>query len=44
MAALVHSVISNLQRFLLGTYHGISRRCLQEYLDEFAYRFNRRFW
>ena len=40
----VHIVISNLKRFLLGTYHGISHRYLQEYLDEFAYRFNRRFW
>ncbi len=40
----VHIVISNLKRFLLGTYHGISHRYLQEYLDEFIYRFNRRFW
>jgi len=40
----VHIVISNLKRFILGTYHGISHQYLQEYLDEFAYRFNRRFW
>ena len=40
----VHIVISNLKRFLLGTYHGISHRYLQEYLNEFTYRFNRRFW
>lgn len=40
----VHIVISNLKSFILGTYHGISHRHLQEYLDEFAYRFNRRFW
>ena len=40
----VHIAISNLKSFLLGTYHGISHRYLQEYLDEFVYRFNRRFW
>ena len=40
----VHIVISNLKRFLLGTYHGVSRQYLQEYLNEFSYRFNRRFW
>lgn len=40
----VHIVIANLKRFLLGTYHGIGPNYLQGYLDEFAYRFNRRFW
>ena len=40
----VHVLIANLKRFILGTYHGVSHRYLQEYLDEFAYRFNRRFW
>jgi transposase-like protein len=40
----VHIVIANLKRFLLGTYHGTGRKYLQGYLDEFAYRFNRRFW
>lgn len=41
----VHLVISNLKRFLLGTYHGAVRpHRLQEYLDEFVYRFNRRRW
>ena len=41
----VHIVISNLKRFLLGTYHGAVRPLrLQEYLDEFVYRFNRRLW
>lgn len=40
----VHIVIANLKRFLLGTYHGIGPNHLQGYLDEFAYRFNRRFW
>lgn len=40
----VHVVISNFKSFVLGTYHGISRRYVQEYLDEFCYRLNRRFW
>jgi hypothetical protein len=41
----VHIVISNLKRFLLGTYHGAVRpHRLQESLDEFVYRCNRRFW
>ena len=41
----VHIVISNLKRFLLGTYHGAVRAFrLQEYVDEFVYRFNRRSW
>jgi ISXO2-like transposase domain/Transposase zinc-ribbon domain len=40
----VHIVISNFKAFLPGTYHGVSGRYVQEYLDEFAYRLNRRFW
>jgi transposase-like protein len=40
----VHIAIANLKRFLLGTFHGTSNRYLQEYLNEFCYRFNRRFW
>ena len=41
---LVHVVIGNLKKFLNGTFHGVSLKYLQEYLDEFCYRFNRRFW
>jgi transposase-like protein len=40
----VHVVISNFKSYLLGTYHGISGCYVQEYLDEFFYRLNRRFW
>ena len=40
----VHVAIGNLKAFLLGTYHGVSAKYLQEYLDEFCYRFNRREW
>ncbi len=41
---LVHIVISNLKTFLLGTFHGVSHQYMQEYVDEFVYRFNRRRW
>jgi len=40
----VHIAIGNLKAFLLGTFHGVSGKYLQEYLNEFVYRFNRRFW
>lgn len=40
----VHIAIGNLKAFLLGTYHGVSSKYLQEYLNEFCYRFNRRVW
>jgi len=39
----VHIAISLAKRFILGTYHGVSSKHLQRYLDEFCYRFNRRF-
>ena len=39
----VHIAIGNFKTFLLGTFHGVSGKYLQEYLDEFCYRFNRRF-
>lgn len=40
----VHIVISNFKRFVLGTYHGVSSKFMQEYINEFCYRFNRRKW
>ncbi len=41
----VHIVISNAKSFVLGTYHGgLGQDHLQAYLDEFCYRFNRRFF
>lgn len=39
----VHMAISLAKQFLLGTYHGVSRKHMQLYLDEFCYRYNRRF-
>ena len=41
---LVHIMIGNMKKFVNGTFHGVSSNYLQEYLDEFCYRFNRRFW
>jgi transposase-like protein len=38
----VHTYISNLRSFVLGTYHGLDELHLQQYLDEYCYRFNRR--
>ena len=39
----INVVISNAKTFLDGTYHGRGRARRQLYLEEFIYRFNRRF-
>jgi len=39
---LADRAIGNLQQWLTGTYHGVSKPQLQVYLDEFAFRHNRR--
>jgi transposase-like protein/predicted RNA-binding Zn-ribbon protein involved in translation (DUF1610 family) len=38
----IHRVFSNLKVWALGVYHGLRRKHLGGYLDEFAFRFNRR--
>lgn len=38
----IHTIISNLKSFVLGTFHGLDSRHLQRYIDEFSFRFNRR--
>jgi transposase-like protein len=38
----IHRVFANAKRWGLGVYHGLRRKHLQAYLDEFAFRFNRR--
>ena len=38
----LHTTISNAKSFVAGTYHGLDSKHLQAYLDEFCYRFNRR--
>lgn len=41
----IHLIISNLKRWLLGTHKGaVHRKHLPAYLNEFTFRFNRRFW
>jgi hypothetical protein len=37
-----HRIFSNLKVWALGVYHGLRRKQLQSYLDEFVFRFNRR--
>jgi transposase-like protein len=39
---LADRMIGNLQNWLVGTFHGVSRGQLQVYLDEFVFRTNRR--
>ncbi len=39
---LADRAIGNLQHWLIGTYHGVSKAQLQVYLDEFVFRHNRR--
>lgn len=40
----VHRVVSNLKTWLRGTHHGVGADHLDRYLDEFVFRFNRRFY
>jgi hypothetical protein len=37
-----HTVFGNLKTWLCGTFHGVSPKHLQSYLDEFVFRFDRR--
>ena len=38
----LHIIISNAKAFLLGTYHGLPKKYLQAYLNEYCFRFSRR--
>jgi transposase-like protein len=40
----VHRVFALLKRWGLGVYHGLRRKYVQTYLDEYCFRFNRRYW
>jgi hypothetical protein len=40
----VHTCISNAKRLLLGIHHSIKSVYAQNYLDEFCYKFNRRYF
>ncbi len=37
-----HTIFGNLKTWLRGTFHGVSGKHLPRYLDEFVYRFDRR--
>ena len=41
---LIHLVFSNMKAWLYGTHHGVSQHHLQAYLNEYVFRFNRRFY
>ncbi len=38
----IHQMFSNLKGWARGVYHGLRKKYLQTYLDEFVFRFNRR--
>jgi transposase-like protein len=40
----VHRVVSNLKTWLQGTHHGVGTDHLDDYRNEFVFRFNRRFY
>jgi transposase-like protein len=40
----VHICIGNVKRLLLDMHHQLKNEYLQYYLDEFCYKFNRRYW
>ena len=41
---IIHLVFFNLKTWLRGIHHGVSPQHLQAYLNEFTFRFNRRFY
>lgn len=41
---IIHLIFSNLKSWIEGIHHGVSNRHLQAYLNEFTFRFNRRFY
>jgi hypothetical protein len=41
---LIHLVFSNLKTWIQGTHHGVRPNHLQAYLNEYVFRFNRRFY
>lgn len=41
---MISRVTANLKTWIDGTYHGVGKQHLQTYLNEFMFRFNRRFY
>ena len=42
MLPWAYTVFGNLETWLRGTFHGVSPKYLERYLDEFVFRINRR--
>lgn len=42
--SMIHIAFSNLNTWLQETHHSVSEKHLQAYLDEFVFRYNRRFY
>src|SRR5256886_12521435 len=40
----IHRAFSLMKRWSLGTYHGLRRKHVDSYLNEFVFRYNRRFY
>ncbi len=40
----IHQIFSLMKRWGLGTYHGLRFKHIDEYLNEFTFRYNRRFY
>jgi transposase-like protein len=40
----IHLAFGNIKTWILGTHHSVSHRHLQAYLNEYVFRFNRRFY
>ena len=38
----IHLVFTNLKAWIRGAFHGVSKKHMQRYLDEFVFRFDRR--
>ena len=43
MLKWLHTIIGNAKVFISGTFHGLGKKHMQSYLDEYCYRFNRRY-
>ncbi|MDR2525220.1 MAG: transposase [Oscillospiraceae bacterium] len=43
MLVWLHTIIPNAKSFIRGIFHGFDELHLQRYLDEFCWRFNRRY-
>lgn len=40
----LHTMVANAKAFINGTFHGLDKKHLQQYLNEFCFRFNHRWF